>query len=82
VRFYNDLAGHAAPIGEHLTIDWRMTLRRPVLGENDISDLVAFLRALTDESLIPPIPDRVPSGLNVVYGDRYRLKAEKRAHHR
>ena len=67
VRFYNDRAGHAAPAGENLKIDWRMILRRPVLSENDIDDVVAFLGALTDESLLPRIPDRVPSGLPVVH---------------
>jgi cytochrome c peroxidase len=70
VRFYNDRPGHAAPSREHLKIDWRMALRRPVLSEDDISDLVAFLGALTDESLVPPVPDSVPSGLRVV--DRVR----------
>jgi cytochrome c peroxidase len=65
VRFYNDRAGHAVPTNEHLTIDWRMILREPVLSESDIADVVSFLQALTDESMMPAIPDRVPSGLHV-----------------
>jgi cytochrome c peroxidase len=68
VRFYNDRPGHAAPRHEHLQIDWRMILRRPVLSESDISDVVAFLRTLTDESMIPPAPKAVPSGLSMSQG--------------
>ena len=66
VRFYNDRPGHAAPKEEHLQIDWRMGLRRPVLSERDIGDVVAFLATLTDESMMPAIPLGVPSGLPVV----------------
>ena len=66
VRFYNDRAGHAVPAEEHLHIDWRMGLTRPVLSDADVSDLVAFLGALTDETMTPAVPDRVPSGLHVV----------------
>jgi len=66
VRFYNDRPGHAAPKEEHLQIDWRMGLRRPVLSERDIDDVIAFLSTLTDESMMPAIPLRVPSGLAVV----------------
>ena len=40
---------------------------RPLaLSDSDAADLVAFLRALTDESARPAIPERVPSGLPVV----------------
>jgi cytochrome c peroxidase len=66
VRFYNDRAGHAAPAEEHLSIDWRMALRRPVLSDEEISDVVAFLESLTDESMMPAIPAQVPSGLPVI----------------
>lgn len=65
VKFYNDRPGHAAPRCEHLQIDWRMGLKRPVLSETDIDDLVAFLLTLTDESMMPITPPRVPSGLPV-----------------
>jgi cytochrome c peroxidase len=70
VRFYDDRPGHAAPVGEHLHIDWHMALRRPVLSELDINDVVAFLLTLTDESMLPTIPLRVPSGLPVIGGAR------------
>jgi cytochrome c peroxidase len=70
VRFYNDRPGHAAPMEEHLQIDWRMALRRPVLSERDIDDVIAFLLTLTDESMTPAIPQHVPSGLPVVTRDR------------
>jgi parallel beta-helix repeat protein len=36
------------------------------LNQQERSDLVAFLYALTDESGLPEIPDAVPSGLDVV----------------
>ena len=66
LRFYNDKPGHAAPKEERLQIDWRMALRRPLLSERDIDDVIAFLSTLTDESMMPAIPRRVPSGLPVV----------------
>lgn len=36
------------------------------LTAQEKADLTAFLYALTDESKMPPVPDRVPSGLPVV----------------
>ncbi len=36
------------------------------LTEQEKSDLIAFLYALTDESNLPEVPERVPSGLPVV----------------
>jgi cytochrome c peroxidase len=67
VQFYNDRAGHAAPSGEHLHIDWRMILVRPLLNAAEVADVVAFLRTLTDESMTPTFPSAVPSGLPVVH---------------
>src|SRR5437763_934334 len=63
VRFYNDRPGHAAPPGVHLKIDWRMALHRPVLSEQDVQDVVAFMLTLTDETIAPEVPAQVPSGL-------------------
>lgn len=41
-------------------------IRSFTLTPQEKSDLIAFLKALTDESRLPEIPDRVPSGLPVV----------------
>jgi cytochrome c peroxidase len=42
---------------------------RPIeMSDAEAADLVAFLRALTDESARPAIPERVPSGLPVLAG--------------
>ncbi len=41
-------------------------IRRFSLTDQERKDLVAFLRALTDESRKPEIPEKVPSGLPVV----------------
>jgi len=66
VRFYNDRAGHAAPREEDLQIDWRMILARPLLSDDEVDAVVAFLRTLIDESMMPAIPRQVPSGFPVV----------------
>jgi cytochrome c peroxidase len=42
---------------------------RPIeMSDEEAADLVAFLRALTDESARPEVPERVPSGLPVLHG--------------
>jgi parallel beta-helix repeat protein len=41
-------------------------IRRFALTEDEQKDLIAFLHALTDESNLPELPARVPSGLPVV----------------
>jgi cytochrome c peroxidase len=42
---------------------------RPIeMSDAEAADLVAFLRALTDESARPSVPERVPSGLPVLAG--------------
>ena len=42
---------------------------RPIeMTDAEAADLVAFLRALTDESARPALPERVPSGLPVMAG--------------
>lgn len=62
VSFYNDGRGHAVPEGEKLYLHWHIW--EPDLTEREIDLIVAFLDTLTDESLTPPIPEAVPSGLN------------------
>lgn len=66
VDFYNDKRGHAAPADQKLLIHWHIALQQPSISTRDREDLVAFLGTLTDESLLPLIPGRVPSGLPVV----------------
>ena len=61
VAFYNGGRGHAVPEGEELHIHWHIW--EPDLRDEELDRLVDFLGALTDESFMPPIPDRVPSGL-------------------
>src|SRR5207245_1463929 len=63
IAFYSKGGGRQFS-NDSLTIDDK-------IGEFDItqeetSDLVAFLKALTDTSLLPEAPKRVPSGLTVV----------------
>lgn len=63
IRFYNDTAGHAVPGGEHLQVHWHIAMKGPTLSAAEQRALLAFLRALTDESMMPAVPDRLPSGL-------------------
>ena len=63
VSFYNGGRGHAVPDGQELQLHWHIW--NPALSEHEIDLIVTFLQALTDESLMPAIPPRVPSGLAV-----------------
>ncbi len=65
LRFYNDRRGHAQPAGIALEIHWHIAMPRPLLSEDDVTAVAAFLRTLTDESLLPARPAAVPSGLPV-----------------
>ena len=62
VTFYNDGRGHAVPEGESLQLHWHIW--EPDLTEDEIDSIVVFLETLTDESLMPSIPEAVPSGLD------------------
>lgn len=62
VDFYNGGRGHAVPEDETLYLHWHVW--EPDLSETEIDQIVAFLQTLTDESLTPPIPVAVPSGLD------------------
>lgn len=66
VHFYNDTRGHAVPAGVPLQIHWHIAMSAPELSKDDEQALVAFLGALTDESMKPPVPAAVPSGLPVI----------------
>jgi len=64
VDFYNNTAGHAAPEGQNLRIHWHVHMTDgPKLSAGTVADIVAFLGALEDESLMPRRPDTLPSGL-------------------
>jgi len=61
VEFYTKGRGHAVPKDQKLILHWHIW--EPDLSDNDLDNLVAFLKTLTDESFIPKIPKAVPSGL-------------------
>ena len=61
--FYTGGRGHEVPEGEALMIHWHIW--EPRLTDKEISLLVTFLGALTDEGFMPEIPTAVPSGLPV-----------------
>ncbi len=63
VDFYNNTPGHAVAERNDLTLHWHIT--DPQLRAEEITDLVAFLNTLTDETALPAIPTVVPSGLPV-----------------
>ena len=62
--FYNGGRGHAVPEGENLHLHWHIT--SPELTDYELDRLVDFLGTLTDESLKPRVPARVPSGLTPI----------------
>ncbi len=61
VNFYNQGRGHAVPKNLHLYLHWHIT--DPHLADAEVDRIVDFLQALTDESFMPQVPVRVPSGL-------------------
>ena len=63
VNFYNNEPGHAVSEQIDLTLHWHIV--NPRLKADEISDLVAFMGALTDETAIPKVPKNVPSRLAV-----------------
>jgi len=60
-EFYNGGRGHAVPEGLDLHLHWHIS--SPNLTDYELDRLVDFLGALTDESLAPQVPVRLPSGL-------------------
>jgi cytochrome c peroxidase len=54
-------------------------IRPLALSDAETADLVAFLRALTDESARPEIPERVPSGLPVLAGSPADSRTTRRS---
>ncbi|GHE98151.1 hypothetical protein GCM10011501_29600 [Thalassotalea profundi] len=64
VKFYNDGRGNSIPEGETMLIHWHIS--EPNLTDDELDLIVTFLGTLTDASLTPRIPTKVPSGLPVV----------------
>jgi len=64
VEFYNKGRGHAVPKGTRLYLHWHIT--DPHLTATEIDRVVEFLGALTDETFLPVVPARVPSGLTPI----------------
>jgi cytochrome c peroxidase len=65
--FYNNTRGHVAPPSQKLNIHWHVHMvDGPKLSEQDLDDIVAFLGALEDQSMMPEVPDVLPSGVNKV----------------
>jgi cytochrome c peroxidase len=63
VDFYRQGGGRARGVAAD-RIDGQV--RAFSISDAEAADLVAFLRALSDESASPPLPERVPSGLPVL----------------
>lgn len=63
IDFYNDEPGHAVADRDDLTLHWHVV--NPNLRSDEVTDLVAFLKTLSDETALPKVPDKVPSGLPV-----------------
>ncbi len=63
VQFYSKGGGRQFP-NQSLAIDDKISAYE--ITPDETADLVAFLKALTDTSLLPEAPTRVPSGLQVV----------------
>jgi len=61
VEFYNKGRGNAVPDGMNLYLHWHIS--DPKLTQTEVDRIVDFLGALTDETFLPQIPARVPSGL-------------------
>lgn len=64
VEFYNKGRGHAVPEGMQLYLHWHIT--DPRLTDDELDRIVDFLGALTDETFLPAVPARVPSGLTPI----------------
>lgn len=66
-EFYSGGRGHAVPEGEELLLHWHIS--EPDLSSHELDRLVDFMRTLSDSSLLPSIPQSVPSGLKA-FGEK------------
>lgn len=65
VSFYNNTRGHAAPKALKLDIHWHVHMTDgPKLSKEDEKNIVLFLSSLEDETLMPQVPERLPSGID------------------
>jgi len=79
VEFYNGGRGHAVPRGVKEVVHWHIAMPKATLSESEINDLVAFMGTLTDESMMPPVPSGLPSGLKAAstsHSDNSQLASE------
>ena len=68
-EFYTGGRGHAVPEGEELLLHWHIS--EPNLSSDELDRLVDFMRTLSDSSLLPAIPESVPSGLKTISEKQY-----------
>jgi len=71
VEFYSKGRGHAVPKNEKLQLHWHIW--EPDLTDEEMQLIVDFLGSLTDESLTPKMPTKLPSGLPVI-DEKYQLR--------
>ena len=62
VQFYTNGRGHAVPENVELELHWHIW--EPKLSEKEIQLIVLFLKSLNDQSLMPQVPEELPSGLS------------------
>ncbi|MFD1314554.1 cytochrome-c peroxidase [Namhaeicola litoreus] len=63
IAFYTKGRGHAVPKGENLYLHWHIW--EPQLSDEEVERIHDFLKTLTDETFMPEIPKKVPSGLPI-----------------
>ena len=68
-EFYTGGRGRAVPEGEELLLHWHIS--EPNLSSDELDRLVDFMRTLSDSSLLPAIPESVPSGLKTISEKQY-----------
>lgn len=64
-RFYTLGRGHAVPEDQDLLLHWHIS--EPDLQEHELQAIADFLHALTDQSMLPLVPEVLPSGLPLVH---------------